>query len=1467
MAQRKFQHTFTKSKMNKDLDARLLAADEYRDGSNIAVSRAEADDVGALENILGNTLVTTLNNASVYLEQVIGWHISEDTNKVYIFATDYQDNTPDQLSLFCPVGTKNSILVVNTESNTVKTIVDGRFLNFSWNSPILDTVMLENLLFFTDNRNQPRVINVTTAEANPNYYFHEDHVSLAKYYPHKPIQLNSEFSATGALVTATALSSATSISFDGLYNFIIIPDGNVSEAMSKTLLGVNFNSSSDLQGQVNFGLQGYTIGNSNEIVNFKVAWVQKTEPGDIPSPFSAGYVIAIDRDLTSLLTAQTTSFSANKTFYFVDENAKDVTSPWLQEDQTKLELKTVSSTVATYTASATSALEAARALYKFGTRSPINAQTDVFYFEKHFIKNTGTNQRGYCRITHPKLDPNRYYVISSVNTAGTAAQDFQISELSSLVDGSYSTVASNSVLAAGDVVTVHWPNKYYNQNFIGDEAFLEDKFVRFAYRFQYEDGQYSLIAPFTQNVFIPKQRGYFLKKIGRLNSTGSSTNQYVKDEQKAGETTIVDFMENQVSQVQLSIPCEYAFNTLQDNLKVKAIEILYKESTQQSIKVVESIDIDSESIVNNTTKILNYTYNSKEPIKTLRSSETTRVYDNVPVRAKTLSSSGNRVILGNFYDRPSSPESLSYFVGASRKFTPGETTADVSSPYLPEDLPNKYSTVSYPNHSLKQNRNYQVGIILQDRYGRSSDVILSSITEDNFTFNTGVHANNPIEFSGSTLYHEYLESVVNPQTASSAIATSPVTRAGIVDWPGDSLKLLFSDIVPQLIPTLPGYPGVYEDPFTVTPAVSGTNYDYIKVSSGGNNDNISPGMKATWTNSGVDYFGYVWLCVGGSTSHFIFLKDEDGNSLSVYPVVSDSVSFFYASNPLGYYSYKVVVKQLQQEYYNVYLPSLLNGIPVIKPFDLDATFTSGSNVVTMTAVGSVEYLTFALLEGMKVVTAGGNTYYINNILNYTQFELTSNATATETDVTATFSTGGNEGILNVTTLLTDNSNKVPPALNETSPVQQNFSTSDIRLIPRYAFWNDWYQTSSDPYNITNTDAMSIFPHKQSLTVQSIGNFENLFARGSYNGLYQAKTDPPTGMVENVFNIGQDSQSAKPASEAETIAAAYETTPVTSNLEIFYESSTSGTIREINELVRNSLIIPGYFVNGLASTTPGNDRVDSILVLESLDYSSTPTIATLQLVNQNGGLIKYYSTTASEIKMRNITISSPQYMDGSKILASGITFEKFSDTDVNNRFLVKLNSNFIGFNSGPNGKTNQIVFNVEFEYNSVGDVFNKAYVPIIISIDNVAPQQNVNFLTDDGTVYYLDNQTPTIDPTPTDSSGTTITWNNNNGTSTTETTATNGANTANSKQGANTNKLKFELEIKLPGTTEYVNTKSVENSGLYLNSTQEGTVKLATTGNSKYTGSNLPTRVIATDGDGQGITTTISESIIRFNPSV
>jgi hypothetical protein len=51
------QNNFIKSKMNKDLDDRLVPSGEYRDALNIAISRSEGDDVGALETILGNELV------------------------------------------------------------------------------------------------------------------------------------------------------------------------------------------------------------------------------------------------------------------------------------------------------------------------------------------------------------------------------------------------------------------------------------------------------------------------------------------------------------------------------------------------------------------------------------------------------------------------------------------------------------------------------------------------------------------------------------------------------------------------------------------------------------------------------------------------------------------------------------------------------------------------------------------------------------------------------------------------------------------------------------------------------------------------------------------------------------------------------------------------------------------------------------------------------------------------------------------------------------------------------------------------------------------------------------------------------------------------------------------------------------------------------------------------------------------
>ena len=86
------KNSFLKSKMNKDLDDRLVPNGEYRDAQNISVGKSEDDDIGALETILGNTLIppTDLGNADL---KIIGYVEDEYKDTVFVFATDYTDGT------------------------------------------------------------------------------------------------------------------------------------------------------------------------------------------------------------------------------------------------------------------------------------------------------------------------------------------------------------------------------------------------------------------------------------------------------------------------------------------------------------------------------------------------------------------------------------------------------------------------------------------------------------------------------------------------------------------------------------------------------------------------------------------------------------------------------------------------------------------------------------------------------------------------------------------------------------------------------------------------------------------------------------------------------------------------------------------------------------------------------------------------------------------------------------------------------------------------------------------------------------------------------------------------------------------------------------------------------------------------------------------------------------------------------
>jgi len=153
-------------------------------------------------------------------------------------------------------------------------------------------------------------------------------------------------------------------------------------------------------------------------------------------------------------------------------------------------------------------------------------------------------------------------------------------------------------------------------------------------------------------------------------------------------------------------------SSLSTYLKVKEIDILYKESDSNAIKIVETIPTaDLQS--NGDTEFL-YQYTSQVPIKTLPSNETTRVSDKVPIRAKAQELSGNRVMYGNYLVRTARPSNLPFSISAGEKPKAGKFDS--------------ISEIEYPNHSLKQNRSYKVGFILVDLFGRQSDVISSELS-------------------------------------------------------------------------------------------------------------------------------------------------------------------------------------------------------------------------------------------------------------------------------------------------------------------------------------------------------------------------------------------------------------------------------------------------------------------------------------------------------------------------------------------------------------------------------------------------------------------------------------------------------------------------------------------------------------------------------------------------------------------
>jgi len=273
----------------------------------------------------------------------------------------------------------------------------------------------------------------------------------------------------------------------------------------------------------------------------------------------------------------------------------------------------------------------------------------------------------------PPTVPISEYTIKGVvvawweNNFDSANGDVQVNIEILSIDGFVPQAEPNS--------TLNFAVDVFNES----ERLFEFKFPRFSYRYKYQDGEYSAYAPFSGIAFSPgtfdhhPKKGYNTGMTNRLKSV---------------------VLKNFVTQ---DMPSD-----------VVEIDLLYKEDASSTVYVVDTVKPKSPARTGESFN--NWDRNEFEITSdiihaALPENQLLRPWDNVPRRALAQEVTGNRIVYGNYLQNYNLSKDSEEFLP---EFRHSITTADKT------DISTK---------SIKSLRDYQLGVVFIDKYGRETPVI------------------------------------------------------------------------------------------------------------------------------------------------------------------------------------------------------------------------------------------------------------------------------------------------------------------------------------------------------------------------------------------------------------------------------------------------------------------------------------------------------------------------------------------------------------------------------------------------------------------------------------------------------------------------------------------------------------------------------------------------------------------------
>ena len=635
------KHTFVKGRMNKDFDERLVPNGEYRDALNIEVSTSESSNVGALENIKGNTLKSLHDhNGDLFLNDdtdltgtnrnafTVGSYVDESEQRIFNFihkASDFIfDGTyasgnrltgyrSDVISMFTAVaGTESGITYPLVTDVYEARIVPSIQLNDNFITGVPSEIISSSFnVYLPKNIREGMRVRLLGPDGTDAYGGEEIYVTSVLWH--------SDPNLTRVYFTPNNLGV--------LFDNALLNTGFVFQFTSERIL--NFESGiEEIEDNVSGKPTSYTpkgklitaINYENQILFYTDG---RTEPKRIPiNDFLVNgeynqYSSVDSHSIVRYGQAGLESYLKEENITVIRKNPR--LAPTIIATSTRRTPSNIlgSSPQQDYSSDIYSTIyqntsSPSDALFSFmnanqddvvpdGTVFSIKAQNStVHWLSGDTLQLTGNTTAATARVK-----------ITSAPT-GSNVGVFEISLID--IDESYFPEGATAADAA--------PEESWNAILVDKQKLWPDSFLYFAYRYKYNNKEYSAISPYSKAVFIPNFYAY-----------NAITGFNVGMENQLRHLKIIDFVEDGIGD------------------DVESVEILMKTSNSENVYIVKEIKrTDSEWSIN----AVGMGHNKGEYViedvtfgRTLDSMQLLRPFDAVPVKAKAQEFSSNRLLYAN----------------------------------------------------------------------------------------------------------------------------------------------------------------------------------------------------------------------------------------------------------------------------------------------------------------------------------------------------------------------------------------------------------------------------------------------------------------------------------------------------------------------------------------------------------------------------------------------------------------------------------------------------------------------------------------------------------------------------------------------------------------------------------------------------------------------------------------------------